>query len=112
MTEPTGSVKTLAIRLPDELHAQLVLVARLDGISLAEAIRQAVETSIARRRNSGELAAQAQAALDDIDRETAARRAALQQLMQPTIPTGLANDADNPATARRPGGRRPRDASA
>ena len=83
MTETTGGVKTLAIRLPDELHAQLVLVARLDGVSLAEAIRQAVEASINRRREAGELADQAQAALEQIEQESAIRRAALQALLGP-----------------------------
>lgn len=103
MTEvPLPSVKTLAIRLPDELHAQLVLVASLDGVSLAEAVRQAVEASITRRRDSGELAVQAQAALDDIDRETTARRAALQGLLGPTEAAAPAEPLDPPVAATAP----------
>lgn len=105
MTEAPGGVKTLAIRLPDELHAQLVLVARLDGVSLAEAIRQAIEMSIAHRRDTGALALQAQAALDEIDRESRARRAALEGLLGPT-PAATA-----PAEPR-PSGRRGRDTTA
>jgi hypothetical protein len=81
VTEPSGGVKTLAIRLPDELHAQLVLVAQLDGVSLAEAIRRAVEAEITRRRDGGELAAQAQAALEAIEHEAASRKAALSALL-------------------------------
>jgi predicted HicB family RNase H-like nuclease len=43
MSEPTGrGFKTLAVRLPDELHSQLVLVARLEGGSLTDTIRQAI----------------------------------------------------------------------
>jgi hypothetical protein len=76
-----GGVKTLAVRLPDELRAQLELVAGLDGVSLAEAIRSAVEDSITRRRDSGELAARAQAALDAVDQEVTARRNALQSFI-------------------------------
>lgn len=98
MTEVSGGIKTLAVRLPDELHAQLVLVAELDGVSLAEAIRSAVEATISRRRDGGELAAQAQAALEQIDRETDARRSALQSLLGPS-PT-----PDTTPAARRRGG--------
>ncbi len=83
MSEPTGrgGVKTLAIRLPDELHAQLVLVASLEDKSLADTIRQAIEELIERKRAGGDLAAQAAKALEEIDRETAARRQALQALL-------------------------------
>jgi predicted DNA-binding protein len=83
MSEPTGrgGVKTLAIRLPDELHAQLVLVASLEDKSLADTIRQAIEELIERKRAGGDLAAQAAKALEEIDRETAARRHALQALL-------------------------------
>lgn len=106
MTETTGGVKTLAIRLPDELHAQLVLVAQLDGVSLAEAIRQAVEASINRRREAGELATRAQAALEQIEQESATRRAALQALLgpaaaQPAAPAEA--EAPKPAGRRRGG---------
>ncbi|MGI8767293.1 MAG: hypothetical protein ACR2KM_12420 [Gemmatimonadaceae bacterium] len=82
MTEGTarGGVKTLAIRLPDELHAQLVLVAGLDGISLTDAIRQGIEGLIERKRGEGDLAARAASALAEIEREADARRAAIQSL--------------------------------
>jgi predicted transcriptional regulator len=61
MSEPTGreGVKTLAIRLSDELHAQLALVASLEGQSLTDTIRQAIYELIERKRADGELAAQA-----------------------------------------------------
>jgi predicted DNA-binding protein len=83
MSEPTGrgGVKTLAIRLPDELHAQLVLVASLEDKSLTDTIRQAIEELIERKRAGGDLAAQAAKALEEIDRETAARRQALQAML-------------------------------
>ena len=85
MTEPrSGGVKTLAIRLPDELHAQLALIAQLDGISLTDAIRQAIEGLIERKRAEGDLAAQAAQALEEIERESAARREAIQSLLGQT----------------------------
>ena len=85
MTEPKpGGVKTLAIRLPDELHAQLVLIAQLDGISLTDAIRQAIDRLIERKRAEGDLADQAAQALEEIEREAAARREAIQALFGQT----------------------------
>jgi hypothetical protein len=104
VTETPGGVKTLAIRLPDELHAQLVLVAQLDGVSLAEAIRQAVETSISRRREAGELADRAQAALEQIEQESAIRRTALQALLGPT--SARPEQPAEADTAAKPTGRR------
>jgi hypothetical protein len=103
VTETPGGFKTLAIRLPDELHAQLVLVAQLDGVSLAEAIRQAVETTISRRRDDGELATRAQAALEQIEQETATRRAGLQALLGPTTSSEASRPKPKPATRRRNG---------
>jgi predicted DNA-binding protein len=83
MSEPTGrgGVKTLAIRLPDELHAQLVLVASLEGLSLTDTIRQAIEELVERKRADGNLAAQAAKALEEMERETESRRHALQALL-------------------------------
>jgi len=102
-----GGVKTLAVRLPDELRAQLELIAGLDGVSLAEAIRSAVEDSITRRRESGELAERAQAALEMVDREVTARRTALQALIGPAV-----KPATPAATTKQAGRRREGEASA
>jgi predicted DNA-binding protein len=85
MSEPTGrgGVKTLAIRLPDELHAQLVLVATLEGQSLTDTIRQAISELIERKRGNGELAAQAAKALEEMEQEAQSRKQALQALLGP-----------------------------
>lgn len=101
MSEPTGrgGVKTLAIRLPDELHAQLVLVASLEGMSLTDAIRQAIEGLIERKRGDGDLAAQAAKALEEIEQETYARKQALQALLEPS---GQQMSGEESATSRKP----------
>jgi hypothetical protein len=113
MTEiEPGGITTLAVRLSGDLRRQLTLIASLDGVSLAEAIRIAVEESISRRRSNGDLAKQAQAALAEVDREAAIRRAELQALLG-TEPAAdkPATDADEPpaaeppAPATKPGGR-------
>lgn len=99
MSEPTsrGGVKTLAIRLPDELHAQLVLVASLEDQSLTDTIRRAIEELIERKRADGDLAAQAAKALEEIEQETQARKQALQALLGGERPSG-----EDSAPGRRP----------
>ena len=99
MSEPTGrgGVKTLAIRLPDELHAQLVLVASLEGESLTDTIRQAISELVERKRGGGALAAQAAKALEEMEREAQARREALQALLGPASEQP---SADQPAAPR------------
>jgi hypothetical protein len=83
MTDPKDTrngVKTLGIRLPAELHAQFALVAQLDDISLGDAALRAVELYVSTKRSESDFADRAKAALDEIEREAAARRGAIQSL--------------------------------
>lgn len=80
MSEPRSGVKTLGIKLPDALHAQFALVAQLDGISLGDAALRAVELYVTTKRQEPDFAARAAAALEDIEREAAARRGAIEGL--------------------------------
>ena len=79
MTDPS-KVKTLGIRLPDELHTQFALVAQLDGLSLTDAIRKAVELYVETKRSEGDFAERAAAALEEIEREAASRRSVIEAL--------------------------------
>ena len=54
-------MKTLAIRLDDELHAQLSVLAQLSGTSLTDEIRQALESHLKATRDNPELTKRAQA---------------------------------------------------
>ena len=99
MTEGSpGGVKTLGIKLPDALHAQLVLISSLEGLSLTDAIRQAIDYYIERKRGEGDLAARAAQAAEEIEREAAMRREALNALFGPQTPP-----ATEPGTAPAPG---------
>jgi HicB family len=79
-----GGVKTFAIRLPDNLHAQFVLVAALMGLSLNDAGVVAITNLIDTKRAGGDLAAQATRALEELEAEATLRRQALQALLGPT----------------------------
>jgi hypothetical protein len=86
MTDPhsKNGVKTLGIKLPPELHAQFVLVAGLDGLNLTDAIRRAVELYVETKQGEAGFAARAQAALEELEREAAARRNAIEALFGQT----------------------------
>jgi predicted DNA-binding protein len=106
MTDPS-KVKTLGIRLPDELHTQFVLVASLDGLSLTDAIRKAVELYVETKRSEGDFAERATAALEEIEREAATRRSAIEGLFgQGAAPVQTAEAPTVADTAERRGRRR------
>lgn len=89
-SNPEGGpvVKTLAIRLELGLHAQLSVVAQLQGHTITDEIRLAIEAHIDRVRSDVGLTAKADAVLEDIERDAAARREAIASLFgeQPTVP--------------------------
>jgi predicted transcriptional regulator len=92
-------MKTMAIRLEDELHAQLSILAKLEELSIADAIRQAVEGWVKERRSRPELVERAQQILGDIDREATARRGAIEALLASKEP---AADNAKPRASSRP----------
>lgn len=104
MAEPRNNsgVKTLGIKVPDALHAQFTLVAQLDGISLGDAALRAVELYVETKRSESDFAARAQAALEEIEREAAARRGAIQGLFGEST---VAPPAEPPSTGTRRGRR-------
>ena len=89
-------MKTIAVRLDEELYATLVIVGQLDGKALSEEIREALEAHIAGKRAEGNLAGKAQEVLEDIDRQASERRAAIQHLL------GEAPAEDTAKTAAKP----------
>jgi len=97
MTDPS-KVKTLGIRLPDELHTQFVLVAQLDGLSLTDAIRKAVELYVQTKRSEGDFAERATAALEEIEREAASRRSAIEGLFGQHVQAAESEGTDESAS--------------
>jgi hypothetical protein len=101
-------MKTLAIRLEEEQHAQLSVIAQLEELTVTDAIRQAIEQWIEARRDSPALKQRAQAVLEDIEQEAATRRSTIAALLNgpdpaPTSPPTSTSGAEAPS------GRRPRD---
>lgn len=73
-------MKTLAIRLDDDVHARLVILAKLADVSLTDAIRQAIETQIQVMSSDPSLSAKAEALREEIEREAREQQGALSLL--------------------------------
>jgi len=101
MTEPgrAGGHKTLAVKLPPDLHAQLELVSGLEGLSMGAALLRSVELYVETRRSQPDFAARATEAVAAAEAEAAARRSAIQSLLGQTA-------GDEPAGAEASRGQR------
>lgn len=97
-----GGGKTLGVKLSDEVHAQLVLIAGLEQVSLTDLIRQAIDLFLDHKRSDQTLAARAAEAAREVEREAALRRAALQSLFGDPAQT-VDTAATEAGTSRRRG---------
>ncbi|GAB3174066.1 hypothetical protein GCM10027059_45800 [Myceligenerans halotolerans] len=78
MSEPSGSqLRTLAVRITEELRAQLDVVAQITGRSTTEEIRLALEHWIEKTKSDPATLQKAEAIRADIEREAQTRRDAI-----------------------------------
>lgn len=77
---PGGGIKTLAIRLDMEIHAQLTMIAALRSTTITDEIKAALAAHIDTARATDDLAARASDAAAEIEQEAATRKAALASL--------------------------------
>lgn len=96
-------LKTIAIRVEESLHAQLRFIAQLSGSTITDEIRRAIETRIATAQDDPELVARAQRAREEIEREAAARSAAIAGFMGATAVSGTTQSAPKPRRGRQTG---------
>jgi hypothetical protein len=97
-----GKVKTLAIRLEMDVHAQLSLIAQLKNSTITDEIRSAIEAHIAATKAAPELAGKADAVLEEIEREAASRREAIATLFGDSD-----TESQQPASGSRSRSRKP-----
>ena len=93
-------MKTLAIRLDDDVHARLVILAKLADISLTDAIRQAIETQIQVMSSDPDLQAKADALRKEIEREAREQQRALSLLFGATTEATPAKVTSSTTTTR------------
>ena len=71
------TLRTLAVRITDDLRAQLDVLAQLTGRSTTEEIRLAIEHWIAKSKSDPNLLKKAEAVRADIERDAETRRNAI-----------------------------------
>ena len=86
-------MKTLAIKLEDDTHAQLTAIAQLEGKPIIGVIREAIDSAIEVKRKQPGLSGKAESMLEEIERDAAARRQAVAALFEPTEETPQASEA-------------------
>lgn len=80
---PTGEnpeqqrYKTIAVRVEEQLHSQLQFISQLSGTTITDEIRTAIERRITAAQDDPDLLERAHAARQEIEREAAARSAAI-----------------------------------
>ena len=94
-------LKTLAVRIEEGLHAQLRFIAQLNGSTITEEIRKAIEHRIATAQDDPDLIARAQQARDEIEREAATRAAAIAGFLGKPAVTTTTNQPNSPAPKTR-----------
>ncbi|KQV77001.1 DNA-binding protein [Aeromicrobium sp. Root344] len=73
-------MKTLAIRLEDEQHARISILAKLANVSVTDAIRDAINTHIEKLAADPEVSAKAESLTAEIERDAAEQRSAIAAL--------------------------------
>lgn len=79
-----GVMKTLAIRLEDEQHARLSILAKLSDQSVTDVIRQAIDERLTHLAADPEVSAKAEALTAQIEKDAAEQRAAIADLFDTT----------------------------
>ena len=70
----TGTTRPLAVRMSDDLRAQLELIAQLNDRSVTEEVRHAVEAWIDRSKADPKVLARADAVREGIERDAETKR--------------------------------------
>jgi hypothetical protein len=105
MSEPTGTgqLRTLAVRITEDLRAQLDIVAQLTGRTTTEEIRLALEHWIEKTKSDPEIQKKAEVIRAEIEREAQTRRNAIAAIFGGDANTGDGADASassRPSTRR------------
>jgi predicted DNA-binding protein len=120
MSEPTagtgGQLRTLAVRISEDLRAQLDIIAQLTGRSATEEIRLALEHWIEKTKADPEILKKAQQVQTEIERKAQTQRSAIAAIFggeatsagqtEAPTPDAPTTDKTEPPAPSRPAGRR------
>ncbi len=92
-----GQIRTLAVRMSEDLRMQLDIIAQLTGRSTTEEIRLALEHWIDRTKSDPEVLRKAEAVRTEIEREAQSRRNAIAAIFSTADPDEASDPAPSPA---------------
>lgn len=99
-----GQLKTLAVRITEDLRAQLDIIAQLTGRSATEEIRLALEHWIDRTKSDPAVLKKAEAVRADIERDAQTRRNAIAAIFSGDGTSGASDEEPrSPRTTTRRG---------
>jgi hypothetical protein len=99
MPEPKGNdLRTIAVRVTPDVHAQLSMVAQVDEVSLTDLMMLALQNHIAARREAPDFQAKVQQALEDAEAQMARTKA----MLLGTLPEAATGETSSsaPTTSR------------
>lgn len=79
-----GQIKTLAVRLSEDVRAQLDIIAQLNDRTVTDEIRLAIEAWIEKTKSDPNVLQRAQFVRDEIEREAATKRGAIEAIFTKT----------------------------
>ncbi|GAA3965322.1 DNA-binding protein [Nocardia cyriacigeorgica] len=79
-------MKTLAVRLDDELHARIGMLSKLSGMTVTDTIRTAIEKHLDTLAGDPAITAKAEELRAEIEKEAAVQQQALAALFAPSSP--------------------------
>ncbi|WP_328995810.1 hypothetical protein OG394_14210 [Kribbella sp. NBC_01245] len=80
VTGPPGSYKTIGVRLNNGLHSQVTMMAKLDGLSLQDALVRGAALYVEKKQAEPDFKDRVAAELKKIEQEAADRRGAIESL--------------------------------
>lgn len=93
--------RTVAVRVEEGVHAQLRFIAQLSGSRISDEIRTAIKRRIATAQDDPELTNRAQQIREEIEREAAARSAAIAGFMgKPAVQAAASRGSGRAARSR------------
>ena len=95
-----GQMRTLAVRITEELRAQLDIISQLTGRSATEEIRLAIEHWIDKTKSDPKVLEKAEAVRAEIERDAQTRRNAIAAIFSGDGKTSGSSGAEVPAPPR------------
>jgi uncharacterized membrane-anchored protein YjiN (DUF445 family) len=100
---PANTTRTLAVRITDDLRAQLDVIAQLNDRSVTEEIRIALEDWIRRSKSDPNVLKRAETVRAEIEREALTKRNAIEAIFATSVPVNSTPSRRDPAKDQKPG---------